>query len=74
MVCGLTGAGFAAGIHDLAYYLIAVGGPAAHLYWQLSTVNLNDRADCYRKFRSNNWIGPMVLAGIMASEFPAVLQ
>lgn len=62
-VAALVGAGWAAGCEG-PYYL-GVAAAAAHLSWQLSTVDLNDRADCGAKFRSNNWVGAAIFAGIV---------
>jgi 4-hydroxybenzoate polyprenyltransferase len=72
MLVGLTAAGAAAGAHGMGFYGIAVGGTAVHLYWQLKTLRIHDPQDCNRKFQANNLIGPIVLAGILASEFPTV--
>ncbi|KAM0854868.1 hypothetical protein ACQ4PT_050152 [Festuca glaucescens] len=38
---------------------------AAQLAWQISTVDLSDRADCNRKFVSNKWFGALVFSGIL---------
>ena len=44
--------------------MLAVAGVALHLTWQILTVDLDDPADCLAKFRSNRWIGWILLAGI----------
>ncbi|XP_037449162.1 4-hydroxybenzoate polyprenyltransferase, mitochondrial isoform X1 [Triticum dicoccoides] len=46
------------------YYPLLTAG-AAHLAWQISTVDLSDRADCNRKFVSNKWFGALVSSGIL---------
>ncbi|KAL6591299.1 hypothetical protein ACP70R_049802 [Stipagrostis hirtigluma subsp. patula] len=38
---------------------------AAQLAWQISTVELSNRADCNRKFVSNKWFGALVFSGIL---------
>jgi 4-hydroxybenzoate polyprenyltransferase len=38
---------------------------AAHLYWQVKTVDIDDPADCLKKFRSNSWLGALVFVGIL---------
>lgn len=43
-------------------------GAAAHLYWQISTVDLQSRADCNLKFVSNKWFGAIVFAGIASAK------
>ena len=52
-----------AGLGYVAY--LALAGTALHLIWQALAVDLDDPADCKAKFRSNTWIGWMVLAGIL---------
>ncbi|KAL0083943.1 UbiA prenyltransferase family-domain-containing protein [Phycomyces blakesleeanus] len=50
----------------LPFYLLSVGGVATHLAWQLKTVNYNDPADCWNKFKSNTWTGGLLWSGIVA--------
>jgi len=47
-------------------YYLALGGTAAQLAWQVGTVRINDGEDCWRKFRSNQWLGALLLGGIVA--------
>ncbi|RHZ72573.1 hypothetical protein Glove_242g73 [Diversispora epigaea] len=65
MLTLLTISGYMNG-QDWPFYLISILGTGSHLAWQLQTVNLNDAADCNRKFRTNKWAGLMVLSGILA--------
>jgi len=46
--------------------MLAVAAVALHLTWQILTVDLDDPADCLSKFRSNRWIGWILLVGIVA--------
>lgn len=63
---GLTAlAGYMNG-QGLPFYLVSVGGAAAHLAWQLRTVNYDDPKSCWEKFRSNHHVGAIVWAGIVA--------
>ncbi|CAM0884689.1 unnamed protein product [Alopecurus aequalis] len=48
----------------LPYYPFLTAA-AAQLAWQISTVDLSDRADCNRKFVSNKWFGALVFSGIL---------
>jgi len=48
--------------------LLAVAAVALHLTWQILTVDLDDPADCLGKFRSNRWIGWLLLIGIVAGQ------
>jgi 4-hydroxybenzoate polyprenyltransferase len=48
--------------------MLAVAAVALHLTWQILTVELDDPADCLAKFRSNRWIGWILLAGIIAGQ------
>ncbi|KAF9395459.1 Para-hydroxybenzoate--polyprenyltransferase, mitochondrial precursor (PHB:polyprenyltransferase) [Podila verticillata] len=50
------------------FYALSVGGAAAHLAWQLRTVNYDNPADCWSKFASNKWTGALVFSGI-ASDY-----
>lgn len=57
-------AGYMAGCGDAYYAGVAAG--AAHLAWQVGTVDLNSREDCQAKFVSNKWYGALIFSGIMA--------
>ncbi|KAG0253500.1 Para-hydroxybenzoate--polyprenyltransferase, mitochondrial precursor (PHB:polyprenyltransferase) [Mortierella polycephala] len=46
------------------FYALSVGGAAAHLAWQLKTVDYEKPADCWSKFASNKWTGALVFSGI----------
>ncbi|VBB27169.1 unnamed protein product [Acanthocheilonema viteae] len=46
------------------YGALAVTG--AHLTWQIGTVNINDPKDCWKKFKTNQWLGIILLTGIVA--------
>ncbi|PHZ17265.1 4-hydroxybenzoate polyprenyl transferase [Rhizopus microsporus ATCC 52813] len=50
----------------LPFYAISVLGTACHLFWQLKTVNYNNPADCWAKFKSNAWTGAILWSGIVA--------
>lgn len=50
----------------LPFYLISVLGTAAHLTWQLRTVNYDSPADCWAKFKSNTWTGGILWSGLVA--------
>ena len=51
-------------LHPVYYPLLGAG--AAHLAWQVATVDLNSRADCLRKFQSNHHFGAILFAAIVA--------
>jgi len=64
MVTNLTVAGFMA---DQAWpYFAGVASVSAHLLWQVTTVDLDNMKDCASKFRSNKWLGLILLSGIIA--------
>jgi 4-hydroxybenzoate polyprenyltransferase len=48
--------------------MLAVAAVALHLTWQILTVELDDPSDCLAKFRSNRWIGWLLLIGIIAGQ------
>ncbi|KAG6812447.1 hypothetical protein H0H92_002815 [Tricholoma furcatifolium] len=51
------------------FYLVAVGGTAAHLSWQLITLRPEVAADCWSKFKSNGQLGYITFAGIALDYF-----
>nr|XP_051210714.1 4-hydroxybenzoate polyprenyltransferase, mitochondrial-like isoform X1 [Lolium perenne]XP_051210720.1 4-hydroxybenzoate polyprenyltransferase, mitochondrial-like isoform X1 [Lolium perenne] len=51
---------------ELAWpYYPLLTAAAAQLAWQISTVDLSNRADCNRKFVSNKWLGALVFWGVV---------
>lgn len=52
--------------HDHPFFCVALAGAASHLAWQIRTVKLNDRPDCWRKFCSNTTFGWIVVSGLIA--------
>ena len=61
-IAGLAAAGQAAGLGVI--YHGAIAAAAAHLAWQIASVQLNTPADCMAKFVSNKRLGAIVFAGI----------
>ena len=53
----------AAGLGFFAW--LALVGVAGHLTWQIATVDFDNPADCLAKFRSNRWLGWILLIGII---------
>lgn len=47
-----------------AFYLLSVGGAAAHLAWQLRTTDLETRESCWKVFKSNRDLGAIVFSGL----------
>jgi 4-hydroxybenzoate polyprenyltransferase len=52
---------------DPVYYGAGVAFTAAHLAWQVRTLEIDNVADCHRKFISNRWIGAGLFAAIVAA-------
>lgn len=48
---------------DFSYY-VAIVLVGSHLSWQILTVKLDDQASCMAKFKSNQWIGWLMLLGM----------
>lgn len=46
------------------FFSIALFFGMCHLSWQISTVNLNSRTDCWSKFRSNTVLGAIIWFGL----------
>ena len=60
-------AGFSAGLR--LFLMAGLGGSALQLLWQAARVATDDPADCLAKFRSNRWVGWLMLGGIIAGHF-----
>lgn len=52
--------------HHHPLFCVALAGAAGHLAWQIRTVKLDDRGDCWRKFCSNTTFGWIVVCGLIA--------
>jgi 4-hydroxybenzoate polyprenyltransferase len=63
-VTGFGAAGAAAGLGWLYWVALAVAG--LQFAWQVQGLHIDDPADCLSRFRSNRWIGWILLAGIVA--------
>ncbi len=71
LMAGLfAAAGWLAGLGWPFYPLL--GAAYAHLLWQSVRVDIDDAADCLTVFRSNRYVGWMVLAAILAGKAPLV--
>jgi 4-hydroxybenzoate polyprenyltransferase len=61
--------GSAMALADLGWpAMLGVAGVALHLAWQVLSVDLDDPAECLAKFRSNRWIGWILLIGILGGQ------
>ena len=49
-----------------AIVMIALAGAAAHMIWQVGTLDISDPANCLRRFRSNRDLGWLVFGGFVA--------
>ncbi|CAI5445293.1 unnamed protein product [Caenorhabditis angaria] len=64
-IASLTMAGIAS--QQTWPYYLALAGTSAQLGWQIGTVNIHNSDDCWRKFKSNSWMGIILFTGIVAS-------
>lgn len=48
------------------FFVLSWLGALAHATWQVRTVDLNNRADCWAKFCSNRTLGLIVFSGLAA--------
>jgi 4-hydroxybenzoate polyprenyltransferase len=55
---------FAAGLAWPAYLGVLIA--AAHFFWQTQSLNIHDPANCLARFKSNRFVGWLVLAGFVA--------
>ncbi len=47
-------------------YWLALAGAGLQLGWQVRGLRIDDPTDCLMRFRSNRWVGWILLAGILA--------
>jgi 4-hydroxybenzoate polyprenyltransferase len=59
----LLGVGITAAAGPIYYTGVAL--TAAHLSWQVVTVQLEDSSSCLTRFRSNSWLGFILFSGIL---------
>lgn len=52
-------------------FFLGLMGPATHLAWQIKTVDLNNPADCSKKFSSNTTYGALVFFAIIIDRLMA---
>lgn len=63
----LAGAGWTAGAGWLFFAGLALS--AAHLAWQVTTLDINNGANCLKRFRANRDFGALVFIALMADMF-----
>jgi len=54
------------------YFIVAVGGTAAHLVWQFMTVDLEVPASCWTNFNRNGQLGWVIWGGMALDYFIAI--
>ena len=52
-------------------YLIAMAAVAGHFAWQILTLDIDDPANCLKRFHANRFVGWLILAGILAAVLAA---
>ena len=68
----VAGTGAAGWLVELAWpFYAGLAAAAAHLAWQVSSVHLDDGADCLTKFRSNREFGLIVFVALVAGSAAA---
>ena len=61
--------GLAGALAGLAWaFYLGLAAAAAQLAWQAAAVDIDDPADCLAKFKSNNALGAIVVAAIIAGQ------
>ena len=53
-------------------YLLGLLGVAGHFAWQIATLEIDDPANCLKRFRSNRFVGWILLAGIVGASAPTL--
>ena len=69
MIAGLIGVGALS--HMGFLYYVGVAAAAAHLVWQIRSLDIDDEAKCLTLFRSNREFGLIVFVAIVASRLLA---
>jgi 4-hydroxybenzoate polyprenyltransferase len=69
---GLAVSGWIVGAGALLYCGLAVA--AAHLIWQVATLDIDDPKNCLERFRSNHSFGAIVFLAIVLDTIPGALQ
>ncbi|KAF8240074.1 UbiA prenyltransferase [Tricholoma matsutake] len=70
MTCGFTFvamlavAGYLNGQSNV-YFILTVGGTAAHVVWQFMTVDLEAPHSCWRNFNRNGYLGLIIWGGLL---------
>jgi len=59
--------GLNAGIMNPVYGA-GMAGVAAHYYWQISTMDIENRENCWNRFESNKWLGLMLFGTIVGAK------
>lgn len=62
-----TATGVLAGL-DPAYY-VGVAAAISHMVWQYTTIDINNKKDCWNKFASNKYTCLLLLGGIMMAKW-----
>ena len=62
----ITGAGYFSGLNWPFYLAVLIS--AAQLFWQAGNVNIDDPADCLKKFKSNRLFCWILLTGIILGQ------
>jgi len=66
MIAGLAATGY---VSDMGFiYYAGVAAAAAHLVWQIRSLDINDEAKCLHLFRSNREFGLIVFVAIVAGK------
>ena len=67
MMLGVTLAGSSVGLTYPFY--VGMAGCASHLVWQIATVDIKDKSNLWNRFYSNQHLGMLVTASIVAGHF-----
>ena len=66
MITGLLLAGY--NCHLSTPFYIGILVTTGHLMWQIATVDVRDRENLWYRFRSNQYVGGIVFAAIVAGK------
>lgn len=56
------------------WFFLGMGAAAAHLIWQIATLDINDGQNCLDRFRSNHGFGAIVFFAMLIDGIPVALS
>ena len=58
---------------EMPYYFIGCAAAGSHLYWQVTSADLNDAKNLAERFKSNNTVGAILFASCVAGNISIII-